>query len=271
MKAKPLTLLAMVLCSYLSADDNTSPMVPQTEFEQLAVIMAKYGNNAEGILAINYALLQKDEAAVDLLLKYGATFGNKSLYYAIKSGSLELVKKLIDMGVDPKKSEDNNRDSLCSLSLYYILGREDEITRYLMDYMDKSNYLRTIMQEYDSLERAKIIAYLLDHHDIEPNELLDGIPLLYYATQQPQYGSKTLQVLLERGANVNAILDVKMYRNVFGDQLVQQYYTDAQKDMITLLVQYGADISHKDIQGKTPLQRATDPRMIEFLKGLGAK
>jgi hypothetical protein len=107
MKSKILTLTIVIFFTYFSATPilghTPLPMEPQTEFEQLAMIMAKYGNNAEGLQAINYAILQKDEPAIDLLLKYGATLEKNCFVYAIKTESLELVKKFIDLGFDPNE------------------------------------------------------------------------------------------------------------------------------------------------------------------------
>lgn len=130
MKQKAITLLALVFCSYLPADayleNATPPMEPQNELEHLTVILAKYGNNPENIQAINYAILQNDEAAIDLLLRYGASFGRMSPRYAIKVGNLDLFKRIFDNGVRIDSYENG-------LLLSAIAYHHNDIARYLIE------------------------------------------------------------------------------------------------------------------------------------------
>lgn len=103
MTKRIIILLVVTICNHLHADvylqSNATVMEPKNELEQLTVIMAKYGNNPIELSALNYAVLQGDGEAFDLLIKYGATPGSKTLYYAIKTGHLDLFKKIADMGV----------------------------------------------------------------------------------------------------------------------------------------------------------------------------
>lgn len=98
MKSKTIILLALTICSYLPANAYTPPLEPKTEFEQLTVIMVKYGNNPDGLQALDHAVLKEDEYAVDLLLKYGATPGWKGLELAEKTGNYKIFLKLVNNG-----------------------------------------------------------------------------------------------------------------------------------------------------------------------------
>jgi hypothetical protein len=158
MKSKLLIILAIFALNYLSAttcvnkksskcptekeikqltltetyqEYSSRPLAPQTEFEQLTVILTKYGNNQFGLPVIHYAILQNDVEAVDLLLKYGAsplTKGNGygCIDYAIRTGSLELTKKFIEIGVSPRRMV----DSFSPLE-YAKMCHQPEIVRYL--------------------------------------------------------------------------------------------------------------------------------------------
>lgn len=137
MKSKLFSLLAITTMCYLPADTYqeymTCPAVPQTEFEQLTVILSKYCNNLWGVPPIHCAILQNDIPAIDLLLKYGASPFTISLrddlsciHYAIKAGSLELTKKFVELGA-PLNGGDVYRDPLS----YAKYCNQPEIVRYL--------------------------------------------------------------------------------------------------------------------------------------------
>lgn len=112
MKSHILVLLTAATFNLLpsSVQAQTSSQKPpktETEMERLTLVLTKYGNNPEGTSALLYAILQNDEPAVDLLLRYGASPFAKDcknrncLYYAIKAGNFELFKMFIQLGVDP--------------------------------------------------------------------------------------------------------------------------------------------------------------------------
>lgn len=325
MKSKLFALFAIFLVTYLSADtyleNCTSPLVPQTEFEELGVILIKYGNNPDGIPALHYAILQNDKFSVDLLLKYGASpftkdfRQNNCLYYAIKAGNLEMTQRFVELGIDP--DEFSNGKTALHIA---IVEHQTDIVRYLINYGVQINpkgatdYLNIcaidgtleiykllvshgVESEYGKIflasliigddhpiyyannpkyeqEKTELFAYLIDQYIIDPNDRVNNIPLLYYVTN-PSYGTELLKVFLERGANANVLDQGSQGGNVFHNvrNLIQESteHFDEQKAMIQLLVQYGADINHKDLTGNIPLKYAQGSRMITFLKRLGAK
>ena len=105
-----------------------------TESELLTDILIKYGNNPEGIPAIHYAILKNDIKAINLLLKHGASPSTKDshnrncLYYSIKIGSIELVKKFVESGANPHEVISD----WCVLNLA-ISSHQNDIAKYLID------------------------------------------------------------------------------------------------------------------------------------------
>lgn len=140
MKSKILTILALALCAYLPAyaGKKKKPPAPkpkpQTESCELCKVLARYGHNPEGLLPLHYAILQKDFKAVDLLLKNGAsplTIDKdvyNCVYYAIKSGSVPMVKKFISLGANVKDVRGRASDA------FYVAVYEKklEVAKYLI-------------------------------------------------------------------------------------------------------------------------------------------
>lgn len=78
MKLKKLVLILFISINWLSSAVCTEIIPDQlceatTDIEKLTLLQTKYGNNPYGVSTLQYAILQNDEAAVDLLLKYGAS------------------------------------------------------------------------------------------------------------------------------------------------------------------------------------------------------
>lgn len=86
-----------------------SPAAVLPEKQDLVDILTKYDHNPLGIPALQYAILENDHFAIDALLEHGASphtldaQGRNCLHYAVKSGSLDLVKKFISLGIVPQE------------------------------------------------------------------------------------------------------------------------------------------------------------------------
>lgn len=149
MKFKLFALFATFIFTCLSADtylENCSSLpVPQTDFEKLSAILTRYGNNPEGIPTLHYAILQNDKPAIDLLLKHGASpftenFKHRNcLYYAIIAGSLELVQRFIQLGVDPNGTSDDDDEGLRPLAVA-IKFHQNEIIDFLINIGTQTTY-----------------------------------------------------------------------------------------------------------------------------------
>ncbi|MBS0635488.1 MAG: hypothetical protein JSR37_08510 [Verrucomicrobia bacterium] len=134
MKLRPITLstLLLLLCSFdydNSGKNNyryNSRSVDQPELNRLTMILTQFGINPENLNALDYAILKEDEYAVDVLLKYGATPGNRSLSCARQVGNLDLLKKIFEAGA---RADDFDNDLL----LNAISSHQNDIAAYLID------------------------------------------------------------------------------------------------------------------------------------------
>jgi ankyrin repeat protein len=115
--------------------------------EELIQILIKYGNNPDGIPALLYAIKLNDENAVQILLENGASPYTKDhlhrncLYFAVKSGNLNLIDKFIALGVDLDEIAD---DGHVPLTLA-IKERRNDIAKHLFmrgaaSYIENPNY-----------------------------------------------------------------------------------------------------------------------------------
>jgi len=294
-------------------------MEPQTELERLTVIMAKYGNNPEDTQAINYAILMQDEAAIDLLLKYGAMPGQSSLGYARRAGSLDLLKKIFATGV-PFDCESSYGLIYNAITAHqndiaiYVIEKALELGKYVSHRASENlshcarvgnleiysflsskgfekvnnSFLSALFGSYrpENLDKKlEMVEYLLDHNMLDINPVggkSDTYPVLFMVADPKIgiYGLRVLRMLLEHGANANVISNHNQANVLTGENILVGFLGSGneadepfniRKEMIQLLVDYGADINHKDSTGRTPLKYVKDPRMIEFLKSLGAE
>lgn len=107
-----------------------------TESERLTDILVKYGNNPEGVPTLQYAILQNDVPAVDLLLKHKSsphtqdTHGADCLYYSVRVGNIELVKKFLALGVNPNGQLDSDEYKPLKLALE---NNRNDIAKLLID------------------------------------------------------------------------------------------------------------------------------------------
>ncbi len=162
MKLKVLFCISIFFGSYLSADtylnnaNASHPLEPQTEFEQLVVLMVKSNNGAQ---AINYAILQQDEAAVDLLITYGAHPSEGSLQCARRAGNLDLLKKVFNCGV---RADSFDNDLLLNAIQYH----QNDIARYLIEQgnslgdfvlQDDRDYLK-VCEQVENIEIYNLLA-----------------------------------------------------------------------------------------------------------------
>lgn len=217
MKTKTLTLLAIALCVYLPAYAGTKkkPQAPkpkpQTESCGLCKVLARHGNNPEGIPALHEAILQNDVRAVNLLLKNGASphtidkDNNNCLYWAIKAGSLLMVKQFVSLGVNTGFLSPSGTNALW----FAVKENQLEIINFLsnspnVSVENKSHALRSIALDSGdfclTFTQRKKISDLLVRNGADINEKLPtGETPLDYALN----GSKeaaTIEFLKSLGA-----------------------------------------------------------------------
>jgi ankyrin repeat protein len=142
MKTKSLLFLFLLSFVFISQAEcknkKSAKCVTQKEINELTLILTRYGNNTEGLPPLHYAVLKKDTKAINLLIKHGADpkaqAHNKysCLYYAVKAGSIPLIKKFIDLGNSPFSSS-NHPTAFGENALYIsILYAQYEAAKYII-------------------------------------------------------------------------------------------------------------------------------------------
>jgi ankyrin repeat protein len=126
--------------TYYSTVRNLEVPTPKADSDQakLLDIMIKYGNNPDGIPALLYAAKKGDQEAVKLLLAHGADiqtkdfFGSSILKYALLSKDKDLVRFVLDQGVDvnsrPKQEFEvllKDYDCQANMDAGYVIGTDD--------------------------------------------------------------------------------------------------------------------------------------------------
>jgi ankyrin repeat protein len=72
------------------------------------------------------------------------------------------------------------------------------------------------------------------------------------------------KLLIEKGANVNAIVDG-------GGNLLFFIAPSGKEDLVELLLKNGAKVNHKNKYGDTPLDEAADEKIADLLRKHGGK
>lgn len=95
-----------------------------------------------------------------------------------------------------------------------------------------------------------------------PLETINGAGIT--PLQSKVWSVEIIRELIRSGANVNQ-------PSKFGETALHFAATRGNLPVIDELIKHGAQVNAKDNTGGTPLQRATDPKVIEALKKYGAK
>lgn len=135
-------LLSFIFISDASCAKKKKPSGPsQKELNEVTLTLARYSNNPEGLPTLHYAVLKNDRKAISLFLKYGADplsvcrSHYSCLYYAIKSGSLSLIKKFIALGnshLDVRNMPDNDGYDASTMSLK--LGQYEAAKYFILNF-----------------------------------------------------------------------------------------------------------------------------------------
>lgn len=208
MKLKTIILAALLSFIFISDASCANKKKPakhptQKELNELTLLLTSYSNNSEGVPPLHYAILKKDTKAINLLLKHGADPKSldcnrwSCLYYAIKSGSIPLIKKFITLGnsvMDLHNKEiPGNTDAFCvALTLNQYEAAKDFIVSGLIpsDSLQKSFiYLVHPARAYQVLptDQKKYLLKLMVEHgaDINAKTCSDYTPLGYLTSADP--------------------------------------------------------------------------------------
>jgi ankyrin repeat protein len=186
---------------------------------------------------IHSAAKRGDVQAVRKLLAEGSDLAalNKDskpvLWMAVRGGNIEVVRLLLDAGADPSLQDPRVGTPL------HLAYRLDE----------------TPIWQAVRRRRVSVVRLLLDR-GADPNHVwADGSTVLHMAGGMGN--REMVTILIQAGMNVNACDNygrTPLYRaaSVF---LVTKFGFKA-NDGMTLLVEHGADLYHRDKNGETPLE-----------------
>lgn len=117
-------------------------------------------------------------------------------------------------------------------------------------------------------EKLELTKFLIDHGaDLEVPDEYDYTPLLQAAAARVEDGiSAQLQLLVEKGANINA-------KDRYGRSVLQSSIQSNNPEVVKFLIDYGADLESTDNRGETALFNAVglnNPTMVQLLIDHGA-
>jgi ankyrin repeat protein len=179
----------------------------------------------------------------------------------IESGNIELVKYLVEKGIDI-----NTKDNYGETALIKSYENDNfDILKYLIEKgldINTKNYkgynplLISCMWPYFELIENLIKEYKADIH-VTDNDGNTPLHLVFHC-EYPEI--EIVEFLLDNGANINA-------KNNRGENVLRcacEHY--GIEDIIKLLIEKGADINMKDNKGRTALKAACETEDLPVVK-----
>lgn len=254
-------------CGFDSCNGSTSTIYNDlSTYEELCLILCKYGNNPDGIPALHYAIKKKDEKAVLCLLNNGADpnaiasqgvdhICNTAIEFAAGYGNRSIVKILIQYGAIVDSWQDNFSSNK-PLHVAAIHDNPDTI-KALIEYGADVNWEVMGGMPIHIAARSHSIKALRALIEMGANVNANsswGTPLHYaiMAYKDVNKTRKTVQFLLDNNANPNAPFMGEWHMGRTPLFLVRDSLT------VLLLSNYGANVNSRDCQGDTPLQYITN-------------
>jgi ankyrin repeat protein len=221
---------------------------------------------------------------VSLLLEHGAEpdaedyGGVKPIHLAARQNSYRIVKMLLEAGVDPlspktkeylgPRGEIMGRQQRTkgNTAVQYVCQQGHTETILVMIPFLQPETLEEVLCEtcrYGKFESARAI---LENSDVSVNSKFSGATALYLACVAKSVDC--VQILLDRGADINLISEWKPLHRIYGGSNGAQSprtplqgltYTwidgchPACAQIFQMLLRAGADLNEKDTKGETPL------------------
>jgi len=244
--------------------------------------------NGETILL--YATRHEDPDILELLIDNGADVngagehGLTPLHQAV-IGSVEVVRMLLKKGADPSVRSDSGHTPLHVAIIHgteesaEILAMKDaELDVFLMAGLGRTSELEDLLSHSPDLVdardgfglsplhyavaagRTELIPLLVRAGaDVEARGSRRGCTPLFYASGHPT----ALRALLDAGADPNA-------KATRGHTALHSAAEMGFRDAAEILLEYGARTDLPDSEGRTPIDLAEDPEVVELLLAHGA-
>jgi ankyrin repeat protein len=204
---------------------------------------------------MHLASFRGDASMVEALLEFDSSpellgqmscFGQLPLHEAIESGSLEVVKLLLQ-----HKHDINAADHFSGSPIESALeaGREDivqELVRAKADLAFRTKDGLSALHLAACQGMYKFIVHLVDHGVDVSVQTNRGWTALHYATFAPRSGVEIVRLLLRNGARINHIAED-------GSTPLHVSAWNGLEDMAVFLLENGADINAQNARSQTPL------------------
>jgi len=206
------------------------------------------------------------------------------LNYAVEQGDVKRVKRVLKNGADPNEIHIRTGNpallTVCDKGQSKYEVHDVEIIKLLLEYGADPNYinfdddryynllspLNVVLRSHHADYVLEIVALLIEY-DVDVNlEARGGTPLQVYCRTYSK-PAEILKLLLENGADPNKHSDYYKGLNASTGhfEITKQtplivfcnsYYAE-DLEVVRLLIEYGANVNHKDSEGRTALFYAT--------------
>jgi len=183
--------------------------------------------------------------------------GLTPLHFAASMGKVKSIKKLLSLGASINPDFDQGWTPL-----HAAAGGEEQAVILLLKKGAKVNVKNsdglTPLHIAATVGGAGIIESLISYKaDIEAKTNLGATPLILAATSGSYY---TVESLLTAGANIKVVVPAN------GRTPLHFAAEIGRKEVLRMLIRYGADINALDKSGKTPAEMSDKPKISEFIR-----
>ncbi|XP_028395244.1 2-5A-dependent ribonuclease-like [Dendronephthya gigantea] len=190
------------------------------------------------------------------------TDGSILLHVAVKEGTLETLKYLVEKGADVKSSYTDGWTVLHSAVIEGAL----EIVKYLVekgaDVNGNDTDGWTVLHSAVTEGTLEIVKYLVENGADVNGKITSGWTVLHYAVTK---GALVIvKYLVEKGAEVNG-------SNTEGWTVLHSTVAKSNVEIVKYLVEKGADVNGNDTYGRTVLHHAVKKGKLEIVKYLVEK
>ena len=205
--------------------------------------------NNKGATPLHYAVSNGNKDIIKMLLDNGADInatdnkGESVVIYAIKAGKGEAVKYLKDFGADMMLADNDGRNAIDHAGALGLTGLIGDV----IDTVEQSadSYGNTALHQACYNGHSETVNTLLKNPDINIDAVNDaGETPLYIAINSDN--PYIAEILIKAGSDVN--------RKTFsGENLIHIAARHRKHHMVNVLIENGADVNVKNKNGETPL------------------
>lgn len=200
----------------------------------------------------------KEEEKFNILKSFSPAAIKINLFILIKSQDFQMVKKLLEAGINPNIK---NNDGQTALQLAIKAGDENivrELLKHGVNVNDQDLFKQTALHYAVQQGKVEAISALIDNNTDVDIQDITGQTALHYATLE---GNVEAIGVLAGKAKVNLA-------NNDGQTALHYTAQHGKREVILVLLKAGGDPNLRDSDGKTALQLAVEQGNNEAVKNL---